>query len=128
MPPDFLEQILNISRRMAEMRSLAPLLNFVVEEAIQLVGAEYGYIVLPRPDGSLDFRVTRDRASHEVEKAQDQISTSVLNRVIQTGQPVILRDAMSDPNFGHAQSVMALRLRSIMSVPLISHGVTIGAI
>jgi signal transduction histidine kinase len=128
MPPDFLEQVLNISRRMAETRSLAPLLNSVVEEAIKLVGAECGYVVLPRPDGSLDFRVTRDLEGHEVENAQDQISTSVLSRVIQTGQPVILRDAMSDPNFGHAQSVMALKLRSVMSVPLISHGETIGAL
>jgi signal transduction histidine kinase len=128
VPSDFLEQVLSISRRMAAMRSLAPLLVCVVEEAIQLMGAQRGYVVLPRPDGSLDFRVTRDWEGHEVENAQDQISTSVLSRVIQTGQPLIVRDAMSDPNFGHAQSVVALKLRSIMSVPLISHGETIGAI
>jgi len=39
-----------------------------------------------------------------------------------------VRDAVSDPNFAHARSVMALRLRSIMSVPLISHGEVIGAL
>ena len=128
MPPDFLERVLQVSQRMAAMRSLAPLLVCVVEEAIQLTGAQRGYVVLRRPDGSLDLRITRDQEGHEVENAQDQISTSVLSRVIQTGQPVIVRDAVSDPNFAHARSVMALRLRSIMSVPLISHGEVIGAL
>ncbi len=128
MPSDFLEHVLQVSQRMAAMRSLAPLLARVVEEAIQLVGAQRGYVVLRRPDGSLDFSVTRDSEGREVQDAQDQISTSVLSRVIQTGQPVIVRDAMADPSFGHARSVMALKLRSIMSVPLISHGETIGAL
>jgi signal transduction histidine kinase len=128
VPPDFLERVLQVSQRMAAMRSLAPLLVCVVEEAIQLTGAQRGYVVLRRSNGSLDFRITRDQEGHEVENAQDQISTSVLNQVIQMGQPVILRDAMSDPNFAHARSVMALKLRSIMSVPLVSHGETIGAL
>ncbi len=121
-------RILDVSRRMAERRTFTPLLAYVVDEAIRLVGAERGYVVLPRPDGSLDFRVTRDQKGNEVQHPDDQISTSVLNKVMQTGEPLILRDAMADPQFSRSQSVMSLQLRSVMCAPLISYGKPIGAI
>jgi signal transduction histidine kinase len=128
MDNSLLLRILDVSRRMAEMRAFTPLLNFVVEQAIELVGAERGYIVLPRPDGSLDFRVTRDQQGKDVPHAEDQISTSVLRQIIDTGEPLVLRDAMNDPHFSSARSVMALSLRSVMGAPLISYGKAIGAI
>ncbi|MEM7119543.1 MAG: hypothetical protein AAF614_44440, partial [Chloroflexota bacterium] len=56
-----LEYVMNVSRRMAEMRSLDPLLSYTIDEVLTLVGAERGYIVLKKQDGSLDFRVRRDK-------------------------------------------------------------------
>ncbi|MGD8791333.1 MAG: hypothetical protein PVF47_02180, partial [Anaerolineae bacterium] len=61
MDHDLLEHILDASRRMAETRTLGPLLDYIVDKAIELTGAERGYIVQARPDGSLDFLVTRDQ-------------------------------------------------------------------
>jgi len=121
-------RILDVSRRMAEQRAFTPLLAYVVDTAMQLAGAERGYLVLLRPDGSLDFRVTRDKRGNEIPHAEDQISTSVLKKVIDSGDALILRDAMSDANFNTARSVISLSLRSIMCVPLISYGKSIGAI
>ena len=93
---DLLLHVLNISRRMTEMRSFAPLLHFATAEAIKLTGAERGYVVLPRPDGILDFRVKLDRQGNEVKQAEDQISKTVLTKVLQTNEPLLLRDAMTD--------------------------------
>lgn len=121
-------RILDVSRRMAEQRAFVPLLAYVVDTALQLAGAERGYLVLLQPDGSLDFRVTRDRTGNEIPHAEDQISTSVLKKVIDSSEALILRDAMSDANFNTARSVISLSLRSIMCVPLISYGKAIGAI
>jgi len=128
MNPDLLENVLNISRHMAEIRALTPLLDYVVDEAMQLVGAERGFIVLLRPDGSLDFRVKRSFEGSEIPNAEVEISRSIFNQVINTGEPVLLYDAMNSPDFGRAKSVMGLKLRSIMCVPLASRGETIGAI
>ena len=121
-------RILDVSRRMAEQRAFTPLLAYVVDTAMQLAGAERGYLVLLQPDGSLDFRVTRDQRGNEIPHAEDQISTSVLKKVIDSGDALILRDAMADAYFQTAQSVISLSLRSIMCVPLISYGKSIGAI
>jgi len=128
MERDLLEHILNVSRRMAETRALTPFLNYVVDEAIKLVGAERGYIVLVQSDDSLDFRVKRDQDGRELEDVEDQVSRTVLNQVIGTGQPLVLRDAQQDPRLRGAESVVIFGLRSIMCVPLISRGETIGAI
>src|SRR5215212_6698477 len=95
-------------------------------EIMEPLAVETG--VLLQPDGSLDFRVTRDQRGNEIPHAEDQISTSVLGKVIDSGDALILRDAMSDAYFQTAQSVIGLSLRSIMCVPLISYGKSIGAI
>ncbi len=128
MRRNLLEHILCVSRHMAETRALIPLLNYVMDEAIELVGADRGYVVLVRPDSTLDVRVKRGMGGVELEAAEDQVSTSILRRVVETSQPLVLRDAMKDPRFGESESVVILGLRSIMCVPLVSRGETIGAI
>ena len=128
MDHDLIEYILNVSRHMAETKSLTPLLNYVIDEAINLVGAERGYVVLVQPDKTLDFRAKRGQDGQELDSAEDLISTSILNKVVDSSLPLVLRNAMHDPRFGQAESVIVLGLRSIMCVPLITRGQTIGAI
>ena len=129
-----LEHLLTVSRRMAGMRNLEELLAYAIDEVLRLVGAERGYIVLVNENGSLDFRV--QRKPHEAEaqfaivgKMQgDPISRSILNQVVQTSHSLVIEDAMLDPRFQSAFSVMAMRLRSIMCVPLVNQNRTNGAI
>lgn len=126
--PEQLEYILSISRQMSEMRSLEPLLAFIIDEALKIVGAERGYIVLKKEGDDIDFRVLRDRDAHDLEPQSDIISRSILQKTLQSGQPLVVRNAMADPRFSQALSVVALRLRSVMCVPLTTQNSTIGAI
>lgn len=125
---ELLDYVLRVSRHMAESHSLAPLLAYTIDNVLTLVGAERGYIVLKNDDGSIDFRIRRDNQGNDLQGATDEISYSILEKVVQTEESVVLSDAMHDPQFGTARSVMALRLRSIMCVPLITRNRTIGAI
>ncbi len=125
---ELLDFILRVSRQMAESHSLAPLLAYTIDQVLTLVGAERGYIVLKNGDGSIDLRIRRDNQGNDLTGTTDEISSSVLEEVVQTGVAVVLSDAMQDPQFGHAISVMTLRLRSIMCVPLVTRNRTIGAI
>jgi len=129
METNFLLHFLEVSRQMMMLRAFGTLLRYLVDEAIKLTGAEYGYIVLLRPDHTLDFRVKRNRQGEEIRDANDQISMTVLKNVMTTGKPVVLRDAMNDPQFQMAQSIQQLHLRSLMCAPLISsQGAALGAI
>ncbi len=128
MNQELLEHILEVSRHLAETRTLTPLLEHVMIEALHLVGAERGYIVLVQSDGTLDFRVACHYNGIPVLDAADQISRSVLAQIIEKRQPLILRDAVNEPYFNQQDSITFLKLHSVMCVPLITRGKAIGAI
>lgn len=125
---ELLLKMVEISQHMAETRELKPLLDYAMDEAIKLVGAERGYLILLNQDNTLDFRVKRAKDGFQLTDPADQVSHSVLDKVISTGRPIILRNTAEHPDFKLSTSVIRLRLRSIMAVPLISRGVTLGAL
>jgi len=59
---------------------------------------------------------------------QATVSRSIAERAAQTGEPVVTVDAGIDERFGAAASVAALRLRSVLAVPLRQRGAVIGCI
>ncbi len=135
-----LEYLLIVSRRMAEIRNLDNLLTYAVDEVMQLVGAERGYIVLNNGDGGFDFRIMRkvkklkekillETKSLSIPISQgDPVSYSILDYVFQKRQSLVIKDASLDPRFRDSTSVMFLGLRSIMCTPLIVQNRIIGAI
>jgi transcriptional regulator with GAF, ATPase, and Fis domain len=56
------------------------------------------------------------------------MSDSIVRKVMETKRPVIVSDALSDTTFGKSESVIALRLSSVMCVPLLSQGEIVGAL
>ncbi len=126
--PDVLEQLLDTSRKMAENRLLDPLLEYAMTVALELFGAEYGYLVLLDKQSNLHFRVRQDKHGNMLEEPEEQISHTIFETVIQKQQPIITADAILDPEFQSAHSVQSLQLRSVMCVPMIARGDVLGAI
>ncbi len=128
MKEEVLERLLDISRQMAENRELDTLLEYAMAAALELVGAEYGYLILLDQEGKLDFRVRRSRDGYELEKPEEQISHTILDKVVRNREDLILADAASDPNFLDSDSIHDLQVRAVMCVPMVSRGRTIGAL
>lgn len=96
-------------------------LNQVMDTVIALTGAERGYIVLKnRETGTLDFMVARgmDQAQLDNSRGGLVVSRSIVNRVADTGEPVLTDNASADSQFSGSESVVGFALRSIMAVPL----------
>jgi diguanylate cyclase (GGDEF)-like protein/PAS domain S-box-containing protein len=123
-----LHKLLEISRNMAENRFLDPLLEYAIDVALELFGAEYGYLVIRREGGAIDVRVRKDKFGNQLEIPSEHLSKTILEKVFETRAPVLTADAIVDPNFQVSQSVKSLRLRSVMCVPLLSHENILGAI
>ena len=130
-----LRRLLTLSRRLNTEASVERILDEVIDTAIELTGAERGFLLLRQPGGELAEVVTRNFFAEELEtgRADDRhnsrsISRSIAERAAQTGEPVVTVDAGIDERFGAAASVAALRLRSVLAVPLRQRGAITGCI
>jgi transcriptional regulator with GAF, ATPase, and Fis domain/pSer/pThr/pTyr-binding forkhead associated (FHA) protein len=72
-------------------------------------------------------RASRHVRREVISDSAGVISDSIVRKVLETGRPVIVSDALSDSTFGASESVLALRLSSVMCAPLVSQGHVIGA-
>ncbi|MEP7293956.1 MAG: GAF domain-containing protein, partial [Chloroflexota bacterium] len=97
-----------------------------MDEIINLTGAERGYILFGSAAGELDFRICREPENDQNGGAD--ISRTVLNQVISTGEPLLTDNASIDPRMSGSETVANFTLRSIMCVPLVYKGTITGAI
>jgi signal transduction histidine kinase len=123
-----LEKLLEIGKQLSANRSLEPLLRYAMGVAIDLVGAETGYLVWLRDDGTLKFKVRLDQNGKDIECPEEQISHTIFQKVIDKREPLVIQDAIVDPDYQDSDSIAALKLRSVMCVPLISNHGVLGAI
>ncbi len=121
-------------RRLAETTALInsvqetdEVLNEVMETVIQMTQAERGYIVLRNHDtGELEFKVARGLSAEESASGGRIVSWSIINRVAETGEPLLTVNAGADDNISHSESIVGFALLSILAVPLIVRNEVIG--
>ncbi|MFN8375008.1 MAG: adenylate/guanylate cyclase domain-containing protein [Anaerolineae bacterium] len=125
------EQILNDQTELTQLRTLAgagsamnstldlnTVLAQVMDEVILLTQAERGYIILrDEQAGELDFRIAREGDMSRLD-GKNQISTTVLNEVLETGEALLADNAYKDPRMQDKVSIAQMVLRSVLCVPL----------
>ena len=107
--------------------TVSTLLDGIMDEVIELVDAEKGFLVLIE-DGVPHIRVARNVNRETLLDAEGMMSDSIVKRVLETKEPLIISDAYSDKEFNAAESVINLRLSSIMCMPLLDRGQILGVI
>jgi GAF domain-containing protein len=126
---DRLSALYEVSRVLNSSLELEEALVIVIDAAIRLSGAERGFLMLlDEASGQFHFRVARNANRDTLAEDAFEISRSVVQEVIQTGQPVVTLDAQRDPRFTDRASVVNYLLRSIMAVPLRRQGRPIGVL
>jgi signal transduction histidine kinase len=117
-----------LSSRLGTTLELPLLLDQVMDAIIQLTGAERGFLVLVgEDDGALETVAARNLEQETIGGGEAQISRSIVERVIESGEPLLSDNAQDDERFAERKSVIGLRLRSIMCAPLRVRGRIIGA-
>jgi len=123
-----LRKLLQISTVVNSTLQLEPLLGLVMDQVIEISKAEGGFLILVNQEGRLDFRVARNMGKGEIEDAQSEVSHTIIEEVIRKRSPLLIEDASQDERFARRSSVLDLKLKSIMCVPLISRGKVIGLV
>ena len=121
-------RLLDINKRLNSELRLGRLLDEIIDTIVSLTDAERGFLLLRGRDGTLRARSARNVDRRSLDSDDLRVSRSIAEQVVATGAPVLTVDAQSDERFDTAASVHALRLRSILAVPLRVKGEAVGAV
>ena len=119
----------SINKALAEELDEKRLLALILDSAVELTGAERGFLLLSRASGrGLKVEVARNFDQEEIKKPSYKISRSIADEVASSGKPVVVTDAVQDERFLESMSVADLKLRSVICFPLRSRGDVLGVI
>jgi len=123
--------LLRVSRTLGDLDSVPEMLSRILDLVLEIEGAERGYAMLldeslmGRGDfakGGYAFQpaLLRCRKADNAADRTDNliISRSIIGKVMQNGNPVLLIDAQSDPSFSASESIVRSGIRSGMCAPL----------
>lgn len=125
---DRLALLYRLSQTFSSTLDLDEVLNRVMDEVITVTKAERGFVMLVGDQKELVFHAARGMERTTIEDPGFQVSRGIVDRVAREGQPMLTSDAQSDSELSLRQSVINLKLRSVLCVPLLVKGKTIGVI
>ena len=134
-----LARLLGINKRLNSSLHVEDVLGFALDAAIELTGAERGFIILaptreygapPAGVSGTEMRVAvaRNIGRERIGQAHTKWSRSIAEQVVRTVEPIVTVDAQRDERFGSERSVHAMRLKSIAAVPLVAPDGVLGAV
>jgi transcriptional regulator with GAF, ATPase, and Fis domain/serine/threonine protein kinase len=124
---DQLADVESLVRALGTRDRLRPLLDQVLDALVLWTGVERGLLLLRAPGGKLVPRAARNIAREDLHGLQLTLSHSLAERALATGEPVVAVDAAGELPEVH-QSVHALKLRSVLAVPLVARGEALGVV
>ena len=127
-----LRKLFQFSERLMSTPSVDELLEALLDDVIEITGASRGVVLLvdaAEGEGATPrVRASRNVKRESIEDPSGSISDSIVRHVIETKRPIIVSDALSDTTFGKSESVLALKLSSVMCAPLMSQREVVGAL
>lgn len=127
--------ILALSKKLNSVSDLQSLLIDIVDSAIEITGAERGFLMLlenplkldhrlfdpvitppPHATPRMEFRVARNASHKDLTQASFKISMTIANQVAEQGEHIWVRDTRAE--LKTSDSVTNLDLRTILCVPM----------
>ncbi len=97
---------------------LDEVLRIVMDNIVRLTKAERGFLMLRDEGGEMSIRTGRNWEKASIDSNELTVSRTVVQRVIESGEPIITTNAQEDTRFTGTASIVAFNLRSILCVPL----------
>ena len=125
-----LERLLEINRSLSASLELEPFLHSLISAATELTGCELASI-LELDEGGEELRFLALPWFHQepLKMVKVPLQNSVAGWVLQNGQPAVIQDVAADPrHFKDVDQASGFGTRSIMAVPIIYQGETLGVL
>jgi len=125
---EYYQKLYTFTENISGKYDIEELLNILIDSIIDVTGAANGFLILHRNRDDYDFTVARNVNRQTIANADMYVSDSIIRRVLETGKPIIVSDALSDEEFKTSASVLSLKLTSVMCVPIKEAGELLGII
>jgi signal transduction histidine kinase len=124
------ERVIELSRHLNMVLELPPLLQRIIEAARELTESAASSIMLvDRSSGDLFFEAATGAKSEEIQRVVVPMDDSIAGWVVKHGQSLVIEDAQQDErHFQQSDTETGIVTRSLLAVPLIVKGKTIGVL
>ena len=125
-----LEIINEVTISLAATLELEPLLDLILDKAIELLDTEAGTFMLMIEDtGELEFRVVRGPTSQDLLGTRLPIGTGLAGTAAQTGRPVLVNQVQDDERwYNQLDASTDFHSQSILTVPLLRQSAILGVV
>ena len=121
------QRLADLAAQLAREPSLDKALTSILDAIIEVVRADKGFLLVVE-SGQPRVQTARNFRQQDITNAVERLSDSIVSKVLQTRQPIIVSDAGNDTEFNVSASVVNLKLTSVLCAPLIRRGELIGAV
>jgi transcriptional regulator with GAF, ATPase, and Fis domain len=121
------QRLAEFTQALAREPALDRALERLLDSIIEVVKADKGFVIVVN-GGTPQVLTARNLHRENIANAVERLSDSIVSRVLKERVPVIVSDALHDPQFNASESVVNLKLSSVMCVPLIIRGELTGAV
>jgi serine phosphatase RsbU (regulator of sigma subunit)/pSer/pThr/pTyr-binding forkhead associated (FHA) protein len=105
-------------RALGSGRVLDDVLSLVLDSAIEVSGAERGFIMLALESADLEFKMARGRGHITLSGGSFATSRKIPEEVFRTGEPRIVADLLDGDLANVHMGTVALGIRNVLCVPL----------
>lgn len=125
-----LETILKFTALISSSLRIEDVLNYAMKWAEEFMDAEASTVYeLDEEKKELFIRIARGEKKESVERIKFELGQGISGHVVQTGQPMVIQDVRKEKRFSPKfDRITGFRTRSMICVPLILRGKTIGAL
>src|SRR5205085_1627299 len=120
-------KLADFARQLANEPGLDNALTRLLDSLIEVVRADKGF-VLQMIEGAPQMLKARNFQRENVADAVERLSDTIVQRVLTTQQPLRIEDALHDAEFNASESVVSLKVASVICLPLVLRGELLGAI
>jgi transcriptional regulator with GAF, ATPase, and Fis domain len=127
-------QYSEINRQIAQKTDLSEILERVMDAAVELTGAERGFLLLKAAEGQgqlikgFEVKTARHLNQRSLGEGEFQFSMTAVKQAVDQGAYLLTDNAQLDPRLQQKTSVMQFQLKSILVVPLELEGRILGAV
>ena len=124
-----LEVLYDVTRRLAAVEESEKVLDFIVNSATGLLGADAAGLRMVDGD-DLVLRARTESAGEIMARVRLHHGESLSGQVLATGQPIAVEDLLQDTRYDprHKRAALELGFHGFLSVPLRSHDRIIGVL